>query len=258
MRAEPPSPPHVASTLAFPLDLTTPHGRLRATLPLPDRPLRLSEVVPLLLQIDTQIVGQALRRAADDGHATTCGPGCGACCRQLAAVSVPEAFAITATLTGLAPDHRLRVQARFAGAAATLERHPELLARLQTPAADDAVATARDYFDLRLACPFLEEESCSIHRDRPSICREINVSSPPALCRAPFTNAVAGIRSPLRLSEVLARAHAHLYERPAPRLLPLSLAPRWVADHPDLDHLAWPAEPLLRDLVAAMQRGMAT
>jgi Fe-S-cluster containining protein len=249
----------MADHTTFPLDLATPFGRLRATLPLPDRPLRLSELVPLLLQIDGQVVDRALRHAAHAGRPVACGPGCGACCRELVPVSIPEAFAVTAAYAVLETDHRRRVTERFATVAATLERHPELADWIQTPAADDHAvkATAHRYFDLQLPCPFLEDENCSIHRHRPSVCREFNVSSPPALCRDPIANPVESIPSPVQLSNILAHAHAHLYEQPTPQLLPLSLVPRWVADHPELDRLAWPADTLLRDLVSAMQRAMA-
>jgi len=249
----------VAAPRTFALDLPTPHGAIRGTLPLPDRPVRLSEIVPVAVGIGGQVVAQALRRAADDGRPTTCGPACGACCRQLVPVSAPEAFAVSAALGALTPDHHTRVNARLSATAEALAAHPDLLSRLMTPAADDATAaaTAHDYFALQLPCPFLEEESCSFHRFRPSICREHNVSSPPTLCGDPFANPVKPIAIPVRLSEILARAHAHLYALPAPLLLPLSLAPTWVADHPDLDRLAWPADRLLPDLIAAMQRAMA-
>jgi Fe-S-cluster containining protein len=248
----------VAASRPFPLDLATPYGRLRATVPLPDRPVRLSELVPLLLQIDDQVAAQAVRRAGDEGRPATCGPACGACCRQLVPLSAPEAFAVTSAVATLPPDHGARVTARFAATAEALAQHPELLSRLTVPTPDDAaaVALAHDYFVLQLPCPFLEDESCSVHPHRPSICREHNVSSPPARCRDPFANAVEPIASPVRLSEILARLHAHLYQQPGPLLIPLSLAPTWVADHPDLDRLAWPAEGLLTDLIAALRRAM--
>ena len=36
-----------------------------------------------------------------------------------------------------------------------------------------------------MPAPFLEEESCSIHPDRPMACREYLVTSPAENCRAP-------------------------------------------------------------------------
>ena len=41
----------------------------------------------------------------------------------------------------------------------------------------------REYFQLGIPCPFLEEESCSIYHDRPITCREYLVTSPPAALR---------------------------------------------------------------------------
>jgi Fe-S-cluster containining protein len=36
-----------------------------------------------------------------------------------------------------------------------------------------------------MPCPFLEDESCSIHPDRPLVCREYLVTSPAELCAGP-------------------------------------------------------------------------
>jgi hypothetical protein len=70
----------------------------------------------------------------------------------------------------------------------------------------DAEATTQlavDYFHARVPCPFLENESCSIHPIRPLVCREYLVTSPPALCQDPSVNQVAGVKLPLKLSRVL-------------------------------------------------------
>ncbi len=39
-----------------------------------------------------------------------------------------------------------------------------------------------DYFNEGISCPFLEDESCSIHAVRPLVCREYLVTSPPENC----------------------------------------------------------------------------
>ncbi|HEY4330425.1 MAG TPA: YkgJ family cysteine cluster protein, partial [Phycisphaerae bacterium] len=41
----------------------------------------------------------------------------------------------------------------------------------------------KKYFDLRIACPFLENELCSIYTDRPLVCREYQVTSPVSHCQ---------------------------------------------------------------------------
>jgi len=242
----------------LPFDLATPRGRLHGVLPLPSQPVRLSEVVVPLLGLDTAVVDQTVRHTAAVGRPSRCGPACGACCRQLVPLSAPEAFALTAAMRDLPDDQRRRLRHRFAALGATLARHPDLTQRILDIEGDEAATTvtALDYFDLQLACPFLEGESCSIHPARPSICREFHVTSNPAACADPAAGGTLAIEMPLRLSELLAHAHAHLYRLDRPLLVPLALAPSWVADHPELDCLAWEPGPLLQDLLGAMARAM--
>jgi len=52
------------------------------------------------------------------------------------------------------------------------------------------------YFALRVPCPFLEEESCSIHPDRPLVCREYLVTSPAELCAGPTQEGVTPVPVP--------------------------------------------------------------
>jgi len=52
------------------------------------------------------------------------------------------------------------------------------------------------YFALRIPCPFLEDESCSIHAERPLVCREYLVTSPPELCAGPAQEGVTPVAVP--------------------------------------------------------------
>ena len=52
------------------------------------------------------------------------------------------------------------------------------------------------YFALGIPCPFLEEESCSIHPDRPLVCREYLVTSPAELCAGPTQEGVTPVPVP--------------------------------------------------------------
>ena len=55
---------------------------------------------------------------------------------------------------------------------------------------DDIGPLITAYFRLGIACPFLESESCSIHRDRPLVCREYLVSSPSEHCADPVRGTI--------------------------------------------------------------------
>lgn len=92
---------------------------------------------------------------------------------------------------------------------------------------DTAKLMAIDYFHLGVPCPFLVEESCSIHRIRPLSCREYLVTSPPELCKDPAINNVAGVQLPIKLSRGLFRMGSEL-ERDKRGWIPLVFLFAWM------------------------------
>src|SRR5262249_14826542 len=102
------------------------------------------------------------------------------------------------------------------------------------PEACDSRSLAMTYFDQDIPCPFLEEESCSIYRERPLICREFLVTSPAANCsRLAEDKTVRGVRPPFRLSVALKRLEDGPQAERSIRWVPLILAPEWAEAHPE-------------------------
>lgn len=149
--------------LAIAHPLTVPNAAVPAT-----------AVLPALQGLVNEVVG-----AAEADRAVSCRKGCGACCRQLVPISRTEGEALLALVEAMPRERRKAVRARFAAAEAAIGG---------AGLADRAGRSDRDlsiaYFALGVPCPFLEEESCSIHRDRPLVCREYLVTSPAELCAA--------------------------------------------------------------------------
>jgi Fe-S-cluster containining protein len=210
------------------IELRIGRERVRLSAQIPAAPMSLLELLPIarsLADLTTQIAG---REAQTLGRTVRCGPGCGACCRQLVPIAPVEALALRRTIEGLEPDHRARVLARFSEAQERLAQTglgPRLGATLaqEGEAAGSRRTLGLAYFALSLPCPFLEEESCSIHPDRPLACREYLVSSDPAHCARPDADSVAVLEMPRRLSVLLSR----LSESEIPGLrpwVPLTLA----------------------------------
>jgi hypothetical protein len=77
---------------------------------------------------------------------------------------------------------RATIRQRFDAA---VQKAGDLVERMPTGTAEERVALSHAYFKLGIACPFLDDESCSIHPDRPMVCREYLVSSPAENCRDP-------------------------------------------------------------------------
>jgi Fe-S-cluster containining protein len=163
-------------------------GDLRIAHPItvPTGPVAAADVVPALQGLVNAVVA-----AAEAGKAISCRKGCGACCRQLVPVSRTEAERLMVTVATLPAERRATLEARFSAAEAALAA-ANLKERKGRP--DRELSTA--YFALGIACPFLEDESCSIHPDRPLVCREYLVTSPAALCAGPEQEGVTPVPVP--------------------------------------------------------------
>lgn len=243
----------VAEVLA--LEIVTPHGTLRPRLRLPPRPMRLAELAASFMGFSDHIVRLAVAAEEKQGKRVTCAAGCGACCRQLVPLSPPEAWMVADVVAALRPEERAGVLDRFADARAAIEaaRLDELYAA-GLPSPDEATLAARRYFLASRPCPFLVDESCSIHATRPSICREYLVTSPAERCADLFQigkPAVERISVGVRLSEGLSRLAAKLLDRPM-EVVPLVQALDWADRHREEGALRWPPRLLIEGLVAAL------
>src|SRR5262249_11986502 len=88
------------------------------------------------------------------------------------------------------------------------------------------------YFRAGVACPFLEEESCSIHPDRPLACREYLVTSPAENCSHPTEETVHMIPIPSGGGKAV-RALDRQTSPGRAGWVPLILALEWAETHPE-------------------------
>ena len=127
-------------------------------------------------------------RAAREGRTVSCRAGCGACCRQLVPIAAAEARALARVVRSLHEPRQTVVRERFAAAVEAVA-DARLFDQLTDPS-ERRFEAGHDYFRLGIACPFLEDEACSIHADRPLSCREYLVTSPAGNCRAPSAESI--------------------------------------------------------------------
>ena len=208
-------------------------------------PIRAADLLPVLQQIDDVLIHAAVKHAESQGRHVSCRPGCGACCRQMVPISETEARYLADLVSAMPEERRERVIARFADAVATL-RASGLLEMPADPGERHRLGV--EYFRLGLPCPFLEDESCSIHEDRPASCREYLVTSPAVNCSAPNGENIQMVELPAKLSQALYRFGDGQGEGPA-RWMPLPLLLEWAADHGDDPQPAAPGAELLRNFM---------
>lgn len=220
-----------ADNLPFELTLRAGTEELKLRGSVPPGPLALADMVPMLQDLDDVVVAAAVREMDARGERISCGPGCGVCCRQLVPISEAEALYLARVVEAMPKKRRARVRERFAAAVASLDE-AGLVDRLRESAEVATVEDLRDigfdYFYLGIPCPFLERESCSIHPDRPLVCREYLVTSPPSGCAGPSAKTVTRVVIPNKVSAFLGTFSDG--SRPEKvRWMPLVAALQWAA-----------------------------
>ena len=231
---------------------------LPVSAPQPPARGRLDELLPAMQAIDNAAIGHAIRKAEAAGKQVTCAKGCSACCRaQPVPVTPPEAHALLLLVEAMPAARRREVEARFADRVARLREAglaDGFLHRDPALDADGARTLARDYFALGLVCPFLQDDACSIHPQRPFVCRQYLVTSDPALCADPFANPVDVVPMPLQAATAMLSAAAQTMATPQ-HTVPLTLALEHARAQREALRQRVDAEPVVRHWLQALASG---
>jgi Fe-S-cluster containining protein len=216
------------------LEMTIAGAPLAIDLTVPNAATRPVELLPVLHALADVVVETVAESVAAQGQTISCKAGCGACCRQVVPISEVEARGIRDLVESLPEPRRSEIRRRFAEARRRLEaaemleplRHPEQIAR------EERVSFGLSYFQLQIPCPFLENESCSIHPVRPIACREYLVTSPAEQCADPKPETIRRIKMPRSLRRLACFSRVEPTAGSLP-WVPLILAPEWADAHPD-------------------------
>lgn len=231
-------------TERFEISLNTSAGQITTAVDVPTGFVPITSIVPLMRRLGEETQALEVARVGEQGRVPSCQKGCAACCRMLVPLSAPEAFAVREWVRSRPVEQQSRIIARFAETKVRLlskgiwQQLSELCGA-SDPCSDEIVDEVNHrYYALRLACPFLEEESCSIYDERPAACRELLVTSPADRCEDLIANPVDTIPAPLRISTVLGLLWQDVTNT-STRLIPLPLALDWAEDHRQENDRMW-------------------
>jgi len=224
-----------SASVSVDVELAVLNHKLRARLSVPLALMQADDLVPVARAITEAVVGAAVEDARANGQEISCRKGCGACCRQLVPITPTEARQIHSLVESLPEPRRLAIRARFAEARKRLSEAGllDLLLKPEEWPVDRGEELGLKYFFLGVACPFLEDESCSIHPDRPLACREYLVTSRAEECSRPSRDRVHCLKLPLKVSAALARVAEPDQCGQTRPWVPLILAPEWAEMNPD-------------------------
>jgi Fe-S-cluster containining protein len=232
------------------------------SVPIPSGQCTVLDLLPAARELAHQATAVVIEDARKHGREISCRAGCGACCRQLVVISYVEAQSLAELVANMPPERQSVIRARFADALRRLENagllsrdEPEGSRTLQVPEGDDEATrievAARLYFQQQIPCPFLEDESCSIHPHRPMVCREYHVTSPPENCARLYQVGVERVHPPLHMSSVLARA-VHLGAGAPMEMIPLVMSLEWSETNGARLKQSHDGETLFRAMIAAI------
>ena len=248
-----------SSTEHFQVSLQTPAGLVTTEVGVPTSHVPITSIVPVMRALGQQAQELEEQQVTAAGASVSCRKGCAACCRMLVPLSVPEAFALQASIERLPPDKQAAVRARLDMAKHRLQEGRlwdslESLSESPTPPTDEELEPLnRAYYALRMPCPFLEQEQCGIYDDRPAACRELLVTSPPEFCNDLTDARVRPLPLSLRISTALGLLWAELTGTAA-CLIPLPVALDWAHRHQAERQRTWPGNVLFEKAVDKLWR----
>jgi Fe-S-cluster containining protein len=196
---------NLPDSLTASVDLSIAGRKLHLEMNVPTGPTRTSALLPLFRSLTDSFVGIAIEDAVAGGASVSCKAGCGACCRQLVPISEIEAVRIRDVVEAMPEPRRSEIRARFKRALQLLDESGLLqkLIERERLTKNDIEPLGLNYFHQGIACPFLENESCSIYEERPLSCREYLVTSPAEHCANPSRETIRMVSLPTKVSRVL-------------------------------------------------------
>jgi len=208
---------------------------LELQMTVPAKEVKPQRMLPIFQQMTSSFVGMTEQAIENFGEKISCHKGCGACCRQAVPLAEIEAYQIAETVENFPEPRRSQIKMRFEKA---WQHFFEIgwfqrLDNCVNISPEDREKIILEYFHEQIACPFLENESCSIHEIRPLACREYLVSSPFENCSNPSANNIRMVRLPTKSSETVRKITNSENLNKIVNFIPLVLALEWVKIYPD-------------------------
>ena len=192
--------------------------RLAIRLNLPTNSTKPHRVLPIFQQMTNSFIDISKKAAEARGKEISCKEGCSACCRPPVPISELEVYQLAELVESMPEPRRSEVRKKFSDAcehfsrigwfdriAACDELGKSKPLAIVAEELDDAV---NEYFQQDIACPFLEDNLCSIHAARPLVCREHLVTSPAENCSRVNNEPVEGLDllvSPSKIIQFIGR-----------------------------------------------------
>ena len=205
---------------------------LEMQMTVPAKPVKPQTMLPVFQKMANSFTEMGEEAVIKAGGKISCKKGCGACCRQPVPIAEIEAHQLVGLVENMSEPRRSQIKQRFRDACLRFQEIGWFERLENCTEQKELEKTVLRYFYEGVACPFLENESCSIHEARPLACREYLVTSPAKNCSEPSAKTVRQIQLPIKAAATL-RHVGQTRQLGKINFVPLVLAFDWVANNPD-------------------------
>ena len=233
----------------FTFEFDTDSGRMCATLAANEHASSLCNLVPAARKLASQFMCEFLKNLKADGFDIPCRKGCVHCCKYLISLSIPEIMCINRELAELtAENQRAVLDSLNSNAKLMLDNMPaDILAGNSS-----LEELSLWYTELRLDCPFLDNNLCAIYASRPIACREHIVAGSDSACTVGNVE-LQDIKKPaISVAEALVTTTAEL-EAAEPEAVIMQLAPAWCELNAERCERKWPAKKIVQTFIKSLE-----
>ena len=167
-------------------------AQIEMEMTVPAKPVKPMRMLPIFQAMASSFVDTSIEEVEAQGKKISCKAGCGACCRQAVPLAEIEAYRIAELVENMEEPRRSEIKQKFAEACRHFHETKwfERMDEYAKLSHEERQTVVLEYFYDGIPCPFLENESCSIHAVRPLACREYLVTSPAENCAKPSAETV--------------------------------------------------------------------
>jgi Fe-S-cluster containining protein len=214
--------------------LTIGNTPLNMQMTVPAKPVKPMRMLPILQAMTSSFVGMSVQAEETLGRKISCQKGCGACCSQPVPLAEMEAYPIAELVENMPEPRRSEIKQKFEDACAHFREIGwfDRLEECPTASPETQEKVVMEYFHEGVSCPFLEDQSCSIHQDRPLACREYLVTSPAENCSRPTAVGIKMVNLLVKTSETL-RHVGHSENLQKLGFVPMIRSLEWAEKYPE-------------------------
>ncbi len=219
---------------------------------------RLADIVPLARTICSKINDVVIKNIQNNGEQIPCYKGCSACCKRcLVPLSVPEAFRLKDEIDQAQAHKRHSIRRNCLIASRHLVTHKTtkkfVHQSAESPSNNPAHLNLISdwYSSLKLTCPFLSQDICTIYEQRPLACREHFIIGSTEGCKNGDSLAEV-VDMPIRMSNALVQLSSEL-EGTTMEAVILPLILLWCEENKKRVERTWPFEMMVKRFVEIIE-----